>query len=177
VDVDLRAVDHIAIATHDLPAAVERFEAVLGGTFVMGGDDLVKDIRTIQIDLRNVKVELMAPLSERSYLHRYLERHGPGFHHVTLFVADVRSAARQAEDAGFETVDLDASHPAWGEVYIRPRSGFGTLIQLVQTNRRWDVGRPDMTAADVLAGRVVWWDHGVWWREEVPEPAGPTGQA
>lgn len=172
---DLRAVDHIAIATDDLPGAVRLFEGVLGGTFVMGGDDARKAIRTVQVQLPHVKVELMSPLHEGSYLHRYLERHGPGFHHMTLFVEDVLQAVEQAEAEGFETVDLDASHPAWREAYIRPRSGFGTLLQLVQTDRRWDVGKPGMTAADVLAGRIVWWDHDVWWRDEAPEPAGVPG--
>lgn len=172
---DLRVVGHVAIATHDLATVVELFEGVLGGPFVMAGDDLVKDIRTIQIGLGNGKVELMAPLIEDSYLHRFLECHGPRFHHMTVFVPDVRTAVREAEATGFETVDLDVSHRAWGEVYIRPRSGFGTLIQLVQTDRQWDVGRPGMTAADVLAGRVVWWEHGVWWREEVAVPVAVTG--
>ncbi len=169
---NLRQVDHIAIATDDLPGAVRLFQDVLGGTFVMGGDDARKAIRTVQVGLPHVKVELMTPLHDGSYLHRYLQRHGPGFHHMTVFVDDVLATVAEVEVAGFETVDVDASHPAWREAYIRPRSGFGTLVQLVQTDRRWDVGKPGMTAAHVLAGDIVWVDHQVWWRHEAPEPSG-----
>ncbi len=169
--VNLRAVDHIAIATDDLAGAVRLFGDVLGGTFVMGGDDARKAIRTVQIELPQVKVELLTPLDESSYLHQYLERHGPGFHHMTIFVEDVLAAVAEVEAAGYETVDVDVSHPAWSEAYIRPRSGFGTLLQLVQTDRRWDAGKPGMTVDDVLAGRIVWVDHDVWWRHEAPDPA------
>ena len=172
--VNLRAVDHIAIATDDLAGAVRLFGDVLGGTFVMGGDDARKGIRTVQIELPNVKVELLTPLDESSYLHHYLERHGPGFHHMTIFVEDVLAAVADVEAAGYETVDVDVSHPAWREAYIRPRSGFGTLLQLVQTDRRWDAGKAGMTVEDVLAGRIVWADHDVWWRHEAPVAAGTS---
>lgn len=167
---NLQAIDHIAIATADLPGAVHLFCDVLGGRFVLRGDDAVKSIRTVQVQFPHVKLELMAPLDEGSYLHRYLQRHGPGFHHMTIFVDDLFQAVREVAEQGYETVDLNPSHPAWREAYIRPRSGFGTLLQLVQTDRRWDVTKPGMTAADVLAGRIVWVDHDVWWRDEAPEP-------
>jgi len=174
--VEVDRVDHIAVAVDDLPGAVRLFGDVLGGAFVMGGDDAVKGIRTVQLRLPHVKFELLTPLHDQSYLHRYLERNGPGFHHLTIFVEDVLAAVAEVEAGGFETVDVDVSHPAWREAYVRPRSGFGTLLQLVQTDRRWDEGKPGMTIDDVLAGRIVWANHEVWWRDEAPEPIG-HGQA
>lgn len=172
-------VDHIAVAVDDLPAAVRLYADVLGGRFVMGGDHEGKGIRTVQIHLPDVKFELITPLHQESYLFRYLQRHGPGFHHLTMFVEDVAAAVAEVDAAGFELVDIDLHHPAWREAYVRPRSGFGTLLQLVQTNLRWDVGKPDMTIDDVLAGRIVWVNHQVWWRHQAPEPdpltLGPDG--
>ena len=44
------------------------------------------------------------------------------------------------------------------ESYIRPKSGFGALIQIVETDERWDVPVPGLTIEDVLAGRAIWRD-------------------
>jgi methylmalonyl-CoA/ethylmalonyl-CoA epimerase len=168
-------IDHIAIATDDFAGAVRLYCDVLGASFVTGGDDETKGIRTMQVALPQLKIEILSPLHEGSYLHRYLKRHGPGFHHMTMFVEDVEEAIADVEAAGYETVDADLSHPAWREVYLRPRSAFGTLIQLVDTDRRWDVGKPGVTREDVLAGRIVWVDHEVHHREVAPEPVGRVG--
>ena len=168
---DLHRIDHIAIATDDLEGAVRLFCDVFGATFVTGGDDEPKGIRTVQVQLPQVKIELLAPLHEGSYLHHHLERHGPGFHHMTMFVENVEEAVTEVKAAGYETVDVNLLHPAWREAYIRPRSGFGTLIQLVDTDRRWDIGKPGVTLEDVLDGRIVWVGHEAYHREDAPDPA------
>ncbi|EHK82451.1 VOC family protein [Saccharomonospora azurea] len=160
--------DHVAVAVHDLAAPCTLFLDVLGGVLIAGGDDEELGIRTVQVRFPpGSKVELLQPLDENSYLSAYLAKHGPGFHHLTCFVADVEDAARTLEDAGFHTVDTRSGTNFWDETYIRPSSGFGTLIQLASSPLSWS--EPCMpegaTVADVLAGRIAWNQARPQWKE------------
>jgi methylmalonyl-CoA/ethylmalonyl-CoA epimerase len=157
--------DHVAIAVWDLAEAVTLYHDLLGAVLIAGGDDDRLRIRTVQLKLPpGSKVELLAPLDETSYLHRYLTRHGPGFHHMTCYVEDVEKAAAQLGERGFETVDVSQAH--WKETFVRPSSAFGTLLQLASTDLVWDEPvLPDGAAvADILAGRIVWNDVRPTWR-------------
>jgi methylmalonyl-CoA/ethylmalonyl-CoA epimerase len=159
--------DHFAVATWSIKDAARLFIDVLGGEFLRGADDEDLRIRTVQIKLPpGVKVELMEPLGEDSYLHRYLTKLGPGFHHVTLLLDDIEEVLPKLEAEGFETVDTDLSLSAWRETFVRPSSGFGTLLQLVDTTIDWLGKDETITLDDVLAGKLVWKDSKTRWREE-----------
>lgn len=149
-------VDHIAVAVRSLSEAVELFVTTLGATFVAGGDDERLGIRTAQVSLAGTKIELIQPVRPDSYLQRYLDRHGEGFHHLTLFVDDLRDAIATLEAHGYQVVDTSDTEPTWRETFVRPKCAFGTLLQVVQTDRPWDRPFPGITLERVLGGEVVW---------------------
>jgi methylmalonyl-CoA/ethylmalonyl-CoA epimerase len=149
--------DHVAIAVDDLGRAWQLYGKLLGGTFVAGGDDTEIGIRVLQVKLPpGAKVELIEPLDTTSYLQGFLDRHGPGFHHMTLIVDDVVAADEELRAAGFATTDLDLHDPQWRETYIRPSSGFGALIQLTDSPLDWGVVQTHITPEQVIAGEVLW---------------------
>lgn len=154
----LRKVDHFGLAVPSIADALPLFVDLLGGEFVNGGDDPVLGIRTVQLRLPpDVRFELLQPAREDCYLHDYLDKRGPGFHHVTMMVADIRAAIGELETSGYEVVDTDlGSDPTWLQTYVRPRSGHGMLVQVVQSEVDW--GRPaeGVTLEGVLAGEYIW---------------------
>lgn len=153
----VRRVDHVGIAVRSIEAVLPLYAGLFGGTFVNGGDDPVLGIRTVQLRLRpDLRVELLQPAADDCYLHGHLDRHGEGFHHMTLLVDDLEEAMASVEAAGFELTGTDASDPTWRATYIRPRSGFGMLFQLVETPSDWDVPGPGVTLQGVLDGQFVW---------------------
>jgi methylmalonyl-CoA/ethylmalonyl-CoA epimerase len=168
-------VDHVAVAVNSLPEALRLFAGTLGGTFITGGDSERDDIRTVQLELGGLKIELMQPIGEDSYLQRFIDKHGQGFHHMTVFVEDLFEAIATLEADGYEVVDTDPSSPPWRETYVRPRSGFGTLIQIVQTDRAWDEPFEGITLAAILDGDVQWRDNIPTLRE--PDEARPYDPA
>ena len=92
------------------------------------------------------QVELLAPAGDSGFLHTFLARHGEGVHHMTFIVRDLRHAVERARAAGLRVVDEDYREPRWQEAFISPRSAFGTIVQLAQTNmssaereRHWSV--------------------------------------
>jgi methylmalonyl-CoA/ethylmalonyl-CoA epimerase len=154
--IDVRRFDHVAIAVRDLARAAELYGDVLGGELVRGGDDLELGIRTMQFKLPpGVKVELLTPIGD-SYLARYLDKHGEGFHHATIFVADIHAAVAELGEWGFEVVDFDPAMPTWQEVFVRPSSGFGALLQVVATTSDWSRPTEGITREAILAGEWRW---------------------
>lgn len=148
--------DHVAIAVRDLARAAEMYGDALGGVLVRGGDDLELGIRTMQFTLPpGVKIELLTPIGD-SYLARYLDKHGEGFHHATIFVADIGAAVDEMQRRGFEIVDFDDSMPTWQEAFVRPSSGFGALVQLVTSTSEWGDPIEGLTREAVLAGEWRW---------------------
>jgi methylmalonyl-CoA/ethylmalonyl-CoA epimerase len=155
----VKALDHIAIAVWSIEEALVLFRDLLGGEFLMGGDDEQLGIRTVQLRFPpGVKIELLQPIRADSSLHRFLQRRGPGVHHLTLIVSDLEAALEQFRARGFETTGTDLSSPTWRETFLRPRSAFGVLVQVVDTTLRWDVPVEGITVEDVLSGRVHWRD-------------------
>lgn len=156
-DTPARSFDHIALAVRDLEAAARLFRDVFGGVFANGGDDLKYDMRSAQYVLPpGTKIELLQPLTDDCPLARFIDKHGEGFHHATLFFDDIEPLIDGLGDAGFEVVDTDLSDTAWRETYLRPKSGFGGLFQLVDTDVDWSTPPPGITEEAVFAGRVVW---------------------
>lgn len=151
----VRKVDHVAIAVPSIAEAARLFVDVLGAAFLEGGDYPLRGMRTVQLMLGGVKLELVEPLDEHSEIRRFLDRHGPGFHHLTIYVDSLDDAIAELEAGGYEVVDTSEVIPGWRETYLRPRSAFGTLLQLVETD-----GPPaglfeEITLEQVLAGRVT----------------------
>ncbi|MGH9245417.1 MAG: VOC family protein [Acidimicrobiales bacterium] len=159
--------DHAAIAVRDLRAAVGLFCGVLGAEMIHGGDDERLGMRTVQLQFPGgSKIELLQPLAPDTRLARFLDTRGEGLHHITFFVDDVADAERALNEAGFETVDTDLRDPDWRETYLRPRSGFGTLIQLADTARDgWTEPTDAYTVGDVIEGRILWDGADTVWRD------------
>ncbi|MFF5986487.1 VOC family protein [Prauserella flavalba] len=159
--------DHVAVAVRDLATAAPLYADLFGGRLIAGGDDDRLAIRSLQLSFPpGVKIELLQPLHERSYLAAYLDKRGPGFHHMTCFVEDVTEAAARLEAAGFSTVDTRTGTGCWDETFIRPSSAFGTLVQLTDSPLSWTepVLPEGAGIGDVLAGRIAWNDARPTWR-------------
>jgi methylmalonyl-CoA/ethylmalonyl-CoA epimerase len=143
----VEALDHTAVAVRDIQAALPLYRDLLGG--IPSGFERLSDKGFMWMTLRypnGSQVELLAPAGEDGFLHKFLTRRGEGPHHMTFIVRDVRQAAARARAAGLRVVDEDYREPRWQEAFIPPRSAFGTIIQLAQTNlsraereRHWSV--------------------------------------
>lgn len=154
MDLGVVALDHTAIAVRSIEAALPLYRDLLGG--VPNGFERLSHKGFMWLTLRypnGSQVELLEPIGEDGFLHRFLDRYGEGAHHMTFIVADLRRAVELAKAAGFRVVDEDYRDPRWQEAFISPRSAFGTIIQLAQTSlsaeereRHWSIA--DMPLSD-----------------------------
>jgi len=79
-------------------------------------------------------VELLSPLAAESAVGRFLDRHGPGLHHVAYGTDDIRSALEAARAAGLQAID---EAPRVGirnsrVAFLHPKSTGGVLTELVE---------------------------------------------
>ena len=141
------ALDHTAIAVRSIQAALPLYRDLLGGK--PNGFERLSHKGFMWLTLRypnGSQVELLEPVGANGFLHSFLERYGEGVHHMTFIVGDLRRAVERARGASLRVVDEDYRDERWQEAFISPRSAFGTIVQLAQTNmnpaereRHWSV--------------------------------------
>ncbi len=122
--------DHVAVAVPDLGGASRLFELLTGETC-----SALEEIPSQGVNVAFVgAVELLEPRSADTPVGRFLERRGPGLHHIAYRVADIRSEMDRLQAAGIELIDPRPRPGARGHqvAFLHPRGTGGVLIELVQ---------------------------------------------
>jgi len=152
-------VDHVGIAVE----SIEEAEPVLRAFGVEKlTDERTTEFRWAYYRLGNgSRLELIEPAdtgengdgdgdgSDESFLTDFLDRHGPGLHHVTLEVADLDRAIERVEAAGLRVVDR-ADESDWREAFVSPANPTGTLFQLMEYREGFAENRD--TGAELFVG-------------------------
>ncbi len=126
--------DHIGIAVEDLDAAIDLYREKLG--FVVEAIEEVPGfgVKVAFLPLGEGKVELVQPVSGDSAMSKFLEKRGPGFHHLCFRVEDIRAELVRLEAAGVQLVDREPREGAHGTLvaFLHPKSTGGVLIELAE---------------------------------------------
>lgn len=141
VGIDL---DHVAVAVERWSDAWPRYRSALGGEWIAGGG--APGFASAQVRFANgMKVEVLAPneVEKNDFLRRFLDRNGPGPHHLTFKVADIAAALDDAERAGYRPVNVDLSDPDWKEGFLHPKDAPGVVVQLAESHGDWASPPPD----------------------------------
>ena len=122
--------DHIGMAVKSLFEARKFWEGIMGAKFMYDFENPRAGYKLVELDLNGLTVELLEPLGDDSFLHKYIEKKGEGMHHLTFALPDVPKTASELKEAGVRVVDETEYSPTSYECYISPRSSHGVLIQL-----------------------------------------------
>ncbi|MSO36852.1 MAG: methylmalonyl-CoA epimerase [Acidimicrobiia bacterium] len=130
----LTEIDHIAIAVHDLDAAVAYYESTFG--CVVAHRELIETdgVEEALLKVADSYIQLLTPTRDDSPVAKYLERKGEGIHHVGYRVDDCAAALAQVIAQGYKTIDQAPRPGSRGTTvaFVHPKTAFGTLIELVQ---------------------------------------------
>lgn len=138
------SLDHVAVAVERWELAWPRYVEQLGGRWRSGGWSV--GFAPAQLLYANqAKLELLAPhdWQHNPFLRRFLDRNGPGAHHLTFTVPDIELALDEARQAGLDPVNVDLSDPQWREAFLHPRQASGIVVQLAQAEGTWEVPAPE----------------------------------
>jgi len=124
--------DHIAIGVPDDARVTSMLVDTLGGSPYSAGPGVGFRFWQWQF-AQGGRIEVLRPDGPPGgFLHRFLDRRGPGIHHITFKVPDLGASIARAADLGFDIVGLDESDPTWKEAFIHPRQAGGVVIQLAE---------------------------------------------
>src|SRR5258705_8396073 len=130
--------DHVGIAVKDLTAALAFYRDALGLEIEAPEEVPSQRVRAHFLPVGESKLELLEPTGAESPIAKYLEKRGPGLHHITLRVEDIHSALRQLNDRGVKLIDAEPRAGAEGAMvaFIHPSSAHGVLVELKEVAQR-----------------------------------------
>jgi methylmalonyl-CoA/ethylmalonyl-CoA epimerase len=127
-------IDHIGIAVEDLDQAVSLYRERLG--MAEQHRETVEEfgVKAVLLEIGDGHVELLEPLEGDSAVGRFLERNGPGMHHVAYQTSDIEAALEAVRAAGVRLIDEEPRVGIRGSrvAFLHPKSTGGVLTELVE---------------------------------------------
>jgi methylmalonyl-CoA/ethylmalonyl-CoA epimerase len=127
-------IDHIGVATDDLEGALALYEKTFSMPLVHRETVESQGVEAALLDVGDGHVELLRPLGPETPVGKYLERKGPGLHHVAYAVDDIDSALGGLKDAGIELIDAEPRQGIRNSrvAFLHPRATGGVLTEIVE---------------------------------------------
>lgn len=129
-----RTLDHVAIAVPSIATALPLYETLIG----VAGSALerieAQGVTAVFIGTGAGRIELLEPTTSDSPVARFIERRGPGLHHIAYRVPDLPAALAACVADGLQPIDSAPRPGAHGRrvAFLHPRSAAGVLIELVE---------------------------------------------
>ena len=127
-------IDHIGVAVDDLDGAVKLYSESFGMREQHRETIAAFDVEAVLLEVGEGHVELLKPLSGESGIGKFIERNGPGLHHVAYQTSDIDSALEQVKAAGLDLIDQEPLAGIRGSrvAFLHPKSAGGVLTELVE---------------------------------------------
>ncbi len=127
-------IDHIGLAVADLDGAVELYRDRLG--MPLQHREVVEQfgVEAVLLGIGDSHVELLSPTDPESAVGRFIQRGGPGLHHVAYQTADIDAALEEARSAGLALIDEEPRAGVRNSrvAFVHPKSTGGVLTELVE---------------------------------------------
>lgn len=126
--------DHVGIAVEDLETAISMYEDLLGQPPVHREIVESQMVEVAFFQTGATQIELIASRDPSSAIARFLDRKGPGIHHMAYKVPRIQIAMRYMVEKGYELIDQTPRLGAQNKLicFLHPRSTQGVLIELCQ---------------------------------------------
>ena len=127
-------IDHVAIAVRSIADAMPLYEGLTKGP----GSDIEhvesQGVNVAFVGTAPARLELIEPTSPDSGVARFLERRGPGLHHIAYRVPDVAAALAECIARGMQPIDREPRTGAGGHriAFLHPKDMGGVLVELVE---------------------------------------------
>jgi methylmalonyl-CoA/ethylmalonyl-CoA epimerase len=131
-------IDHVGVAVDDLEGALslyeQRFEMPQAHRETVDS----QGVEAVLLDVGEGHVELLRPLGPETAVGRFLEKRGPGLHHVAYAVGDIDAALASLRGSGVKLIDDEARVGIRNSrvAFLHPRATGGVLTELVEPAHR-----------------------------------------
>lgn len=133
----LGKIEHVAIAVADLDAAVEHYAGVWG--LQVSHRERVEDqgVEEAMLPLGESYLQLLGATGPDTTVGKFLERRGPGLHHIAYEVDDLEAALAELKAKGVQLIDEAPRKGGRGHMvaFVHPKGNHGLLVELIQAPR------------------------------------------
>lgn len=132
----LHNINHIGIAVQSLADNIPFYRDALGMPFKGIEEVAEQKVRVAMLQVGESMIELLEPTSPDSPIAKFLEKNGPGIHHIAYEVADIEAAIARLKADGARMIDEQPRTGAHGSriAFVHPKSSGGVLTELCQAN-------------------------------------------
>ena len=130
---NVSGIHHLGVAVSDLDAAVETYRRLFGAEVELRETLEEQGVETALLRVGDDRIELLSSLDPDTPVGRFLERRGPGMHHVAFEVDDVAAELEALVAQGAELIDETPRRGLNGMdiAFIHPHATGGVLAELV----------------------------------------------
>lgn len=127
-------IHHLGIAVQDLQGTTEVFQTLLGLPLAHTEEVPTEKAKVSFFPVGESHLELVQPTDPSATLSKFLEKRGPGIHHVCLEVEDLPTLMETLKTRGVKLINEQPTPGAHGAqvAFIHPKSAGGILIELRQ---------------------------------------------
>jgi methylmalonyl-CoA/ethylmalonyl-CoA epimerase len=124
-------IEHIGIAVSDLEEAIRYYEEVLGLECYAVEEVEDQKVRTAFFRVGDTKIELLESTEPEGPVGKFIEKRGPGVHHIAFAMEDADQALKEAAARGVQLIDKTSRQGAEGMNigFLHPKSTFGVLTE------------------------------------------------
>ena len=124
-------IDHIAIAVNDVEASAKVYQKALGIDEIEFETVESEGVKVAIIPMENGRIELMQPAKDDSPIKKFLDKKGPGLHHMALETDNIDGEVERMEGCGVQFLGKVRPGSAGTKVtFIHPKSLEGVLAEL-----------------------------------------------
>lgn len=131
---EIKRIHHIALVVEDIDRALPFWRDILGMEPAHISNVAQENAKVAFLPLGETEIELVQPTSPDSGLSRFLEKHGPGMHHLCLEVDNLNAWLERLKAKGVMLINEQPKVGEDGRLYafIHPKSSQGVLLELYQ---------------------------------------------
>ncbi len=128
-------INHIGLATDGITGALTMFGDGLGLNLSEVHEVPGDRVRVTFAPVGESRFEFLEPVGDEGPLQKFLEKRGPGIHHICLEVEDLPGMLARLDALGVELIDREPRPGAHGTLvaFVHPKSANGVLVELVET--------------------------------------------
>ncbi|HET8637285.1 MAG TPA: methylmalonyl-CoA epimerase [Acidobacteriaceae bacterium] len=126
-------IDHFGIAVESIAVARDFYETL--GLRITHEETIPHEqVRVAMLPTGGSRIELLEPTSPDSAVGRFLQKRGPGLHHVALRVDDIAATLASLKQQGVRIISEEIQTGAGGHLYffVHPSSAGGVLLEICQ---------------------------------------------
>jgi methylmalonyl-CoA/ethylmalonyl-CoA epimerase len=132
----IKKIDHVAICVKDVDDSIAKYKQVLGLEPEIREVVASQKTEAVLLPIGETSLELISPRGNEG-LERFLEKRGPGLHHIAVEVEGIEDALATLKALGVPLIDESPRKGARGHkvAFVHPKATGGVLVELVEPDR------------------------------------------